>query len=68
MLLKYESSLKEHRLRKGFTQKGLAQQVGVSRQTIVNLEKGLSEPRVLLAIAIAGVLGVRVIDLFRKKS
>jgi putative transcriptional regulator len=68
VLLKYESNLKEHRERKGFTQERLAQELGVTRQTVVNIEKGLNEPKVLLAIAIAGLLGVAVVDLFRKKA
>jgi putative transcriptional regulator len=68
VVFKFNSTLKEHREKKGFTQEGLARQLGVSRQTIVNIEKGLNEPRVLLAIAIAGLLGVAVIDLFHEKS
>jgi putative transcriptional regulator len=48
------------------SQEALARQLGVSRQTVVNIERGLSEPRVLLAIAIAAFLSVAVQDLFRK--
>jgi putative transcriptional regulator len=62
----YESSVKEHRLQAGLSQEGLARELGVSRQTIVNIERGVSEPRVLLAIAIAAVLGVAIQELFRK--
>jgi putative transcriptional regulator len=62
----YESHVKEHRQRLGFTQEALARELGVSRQTIVNIERGLSEPRVLLAIALAATLGVAIQDLFRK--
>ncbi len=63
---RYESTLKEHRLEAGLSQEALARQLGVTRQTVVNIERGVSEPRVLLALAIAGVLGVAVSDLFRK--
>jgi len=62
----YESHVKEHRQRLGLSQEALARELGVSRQTIVNIERGLSEPRVLLAIALAAVLGVAIQDLFRK--
>jgi len=39
----------------------------VSRQTIVNFERGIDEPKVFLAISIAAVLGVAVDDLFRRR-
>lgn len=63
----YESKVREYREREGFSQEALAREVGVSRQTIVNIEKGLSEPRVLLAIAICAVLGgVAITEMFSK--
>jgi putative transcriptional regulator len=62
----YQSKVREHREERGFSQEGLARELGVSRQTIVNIERGVSEPRVLLALALAAVLGVAVSDLFRK--
>lgn len=61
-----DSRVREYRQQAGLSQEALARQVGVSRQTIVNVERGLSEPKVLLALAIAAVLGVAVSDLFRK--
>jgi putative transcriptional regulator len=64
-----ESNVRERRLELGLSQEGLARKVGVSRQTIVNIEKGLSEPKVLLAIAIAGALGVVILsDLFGRSG
>jgi putative transcriptional regulator len=65
-VLRYESTVKEHREQSGLSQEALARRLGVSRQTIVNIEQGRSEPRVLLALAIAAVLGVAVHELFRK--
>lgn len=63
----YESKVKEYRERKGLSQEALARELGVSRQTIVNIEKGLSEPRVLLAIAICAVLGgIAITEMFSK--
>ena len=63
----YESSVKEYRERAGLSQEALARKVDVSRQTIVNIERGDNQPRVLLALAIAAVLGAAVSDLFRKE-
>jgi putative transcriptional regulator len=62
----YQSRVREFREKKGISQEALARELGVSRQTISNIEKGLNEPRVLLAIALAAVLGAELIDLFRK--
>lgn len=61
----YESAVREHRERIGLSQEALARKVDVSRQTIVNIERGSSEPRVLLALALAAVLGVAVSELFK---
>ena len=66
--VRYESHLREIRERNGFSQEGLARQLGVSRQTIVNIERGLNEPKVLLAIALAAALGVAIADIFRKEQ
>ena len=63
---RYESSVRELREKKGLSQEALARELGVSRQTIVNIERGFNEPRVLLAIALAAFLGVLVHELFRK--
>lgn len=62
----FESNVKQYREQAGLSQEALARQLEVSRQTIANIERGLSEPRVLLAIAIAVALGVTIGDLFRK--
>lgn len=52
------------RLSGEMTQAGLAQAVGVSRQTIVALEAGDYAPSVYLALAVAVRLGTTVEDLF----
>ena len=62
----FVSNLAEYRKEAGFSQEALAREVGVSRQTIANIERGLSEPKVLLAIALGVALGVAIPDLFRK--
>lgn len=61
-----ESNVRQYRRQAGLSQEALARQLDVSRQTIANIERGVSEPRVLLAIAIAIALGVTVGELFRK--
>ena len=62
----YQSNVREYRLQAGLSQEALARKLGVSRQTVVNIEKGLNEPRVLLAIALGAILGVALEQLFRK--
>ena len=53
------------RLRAEVTQEGLASNVGVSRQTIIALEKGNYTPSVLLAIKIAGFFKMPVEKIFK---
>jgi putative transcriptional regulator len=64
--MSFTSDVKEHRERLGLSQERLARELGVSRQTIVNIERGINEPRVMLALALAAVLGVAVDQLFKK--
>ena len=56
--------LKEIRLARGLTQEGLASQLGVSRQTIIAIEKVKFVPSVKLALEIASALDVSVEFLF----
>lgn len=62
----YQSNVREYRQKAGFSQEALARELGVSRQTVVNIEKGSSEPKVLLAIALGAILGVALEELFRR--
>lgn len=50
------------------TQEQLAQEVGVTRQTIIAIEKGNYNPSVTLAIAIARIFNVRVEDIFKMED
>lgn len=52
------------RSEKGLTQEELAQKVGVSRQTVIAIEKGNYTPSVLLALKISIVFATRVEDVF----
>lgn len=56
--------LRELRARHDLTQEQLAQAVGVTRQTILSIEKGNYSPSVLLALSIARVLRVALEEAF----
>ncbi|MCC3671296.1 MULTISPECIES: helix-turn-helix transcriptional regulator [Terrisporobacter] len=56
--------LKEYRARINVNQTEMGRLVGVSRQTISQIERGDYSPSVTLALKIAKVLGVRVEDIF----
>lgn len=58
------NKVKEVRCAQGITQEKLADAVGVSRQTIISLEKGNYVPSVLLAIRIARFFKTSVENLF----
>jgi len=54
----------ELRTKKGMTQEELAEAVGVTRQTIISIEKGRYAPSITLALKIASVFKVCVDDIF----
>ncbi len=56
--------LKAARAAKGMTQQDLADAVGVTRQTIVAIEKGDYNPTVRLCVDICKTLGKTLNDLF----
>ena len=59
------NTLRKHRfLKNEMTQRELADAVGVSRQTIVTLEKGQYNPSVALALRLAKYFNVNVEELF----
>lgn len=53
------------RTKNGLTQESLAEKVGVTRQTVISIEKGNYTPSVLLALKIAGVFKIPVEDIFQ---
>jgi putative transcriptional regulator len=59
-----ENRVKKYREEAGITQEGLAQQAGVSRQSIISIEKGQYVPTTILALKISKLLKVPVDDLF----
>ena len=56
--------LRELRLQQGLTQVTLAESVGVTRQTIIAVEKDKFAPSVKLALQLAGKLGASLEDVF----
>jgi len=59
-----ENRLRELRERDSLTQEDLAARVGVSRQTIISLERGKYNPSLTLAYKLARVFGLRIEDVF----
>jgi putative transcriptional regulator len=59
-----KNTVQKARTEAGLTQEELAERVGVSRQTIIAIEKGNYTPSVLLALKIAAVFKMQVEDLF----
>ena len=64
----FESKIHVYRAMRRMTQAELAEAVGVSRQTIVQLERNRYNPSLLLAYSIARVFDVTVEDLFDFKE
>lgn len=63
-----QSMVRRHRLVAGMTQQDLADRVGVTRQTILSIEKGKYTPSVALALCIAQVFDVSVETLFQLRK
>ena len=53
-----------HRERLGWSQQRLADELGVSRQTIISIEKGRYDPSLPLAFKLAALFGCPIEDLF----
>jgi len=62
-----ENSVQKFRTEKGVTQEELGDALGVTRQTIIAIEKGNYTPSVLLAIKISDFFKVPVKSIFRIK-
>ena len=59
-----ENLIEKCRKDSGMTQQELALAVGVSRQTIISLERGKYNPSITLAHAIARLFDARIEDIF----
>jgi putative molybdopterin biosynthesis protein len=60
-----QNNLAQYRHKRGYTAIALANEIGVTRQTIYAMETGAYMPNTLLALKLAQVLEVQVEDLFR---
>ena len=60
--------VRQHRLAKNMTQQELADRVGVTRQTVLSIEKGKYTPSVALALCLAEVFEVSVEILFQLRK
>ena len=62
--MELKNNLKEVRQQKGLTQEELGTNVGVSRQTIISIERYRYKPTLELAMKIAEQLNIRIEKLF----
>lgn len=58
------NNLRERRAALALSQEGLAERVGVSRQTIISIERDRFDPSLHLAFRLAEVFGARIEDIF----
>ena len=63
-----KNRVKEIRAEKNLTQGELAELVGVTRQTIISLEKGSYVPSLLLAMKLSETLGTPMMEMFSKEE
>lgn len=59
-----KNSLRERRLEAGWSQAHLAELSGVTRLTVISIEKGRFDPSLPLAFRLASLFGIRIEDLF----
>lgn len=59
-----QNRLKELRAERGYSQQELADRLGVSRQTIISIEKGRFDPSLPLAFQLAAAFSCRIEDIF----
>ena len=59
-----QTKLKVYRAMRDLTQEDLAREIGVTRQTIIAIEKGKYNPSLELAFRIAGYFEVSIEDIF----
>ncbi len=59
-----KNRLKELREKTSMTQEDLASKVGVSRQTVISLERGKYNPSLILACKLARIFNSTIEDIF----
>lgn len=65
---KIQNNIREHRKKSGMTQEALAEALGVSRQTIISIEKEKYIPSLPLALKIARFFNCSTNDMFVLKE
>jgi len=63
-----EKKLKQSVRSEDWTQEGLAKRLGVTRQTIISMEKGTYNPSLVLAFKIAHEFGMAIEDIFEYRA
>jgi putative transcriptional regulator len=63
-MVRVENAVREFRQRQGMTQEDLAQAAGVSRQSIISIERGRYVPSLPLALTMARIFRCRADELF----
>lgn len=59
-----DNTIAVRRAEQSWSQAQLAELLGVSRQTVISIEKGRFDPSLTLAFALAETFGCRIEDLF----
>ncbi|MET4223474.1 helix-turn-helix transcriptional regulator [Oerskovia enterophila] len=59
-----ENHVRTRRAALGLTQAELAERVGVSRQTVISIERGRFDPSLPLAFRLSALLGASIEELF----
>lgn len=60
-----DNRLAELRKKHGWSQEQLAHELGVSRQTVISIEKGRFDPSLPLAFCLADVFQLTIEDIFK---
>ena len=68
MAVALKNFIRRLRFEHNMTQEELALRTGVSRQTIMSIERGMTNPSILLALKIAAAFEVPVTDVFNMEG
>ena len=63
-----ETKMEESKTPELWTQEGLAKRLGVTRQTIISMEKGTYNPSLALAFKLTRLFGLKIEDIFEDMS
>lgn len=63
-----QNLVKDYRTRRDWTQRDLAEAAGVSRQSIISIERGRYVPSLPLALKLSAILGCRTDELFELRE